>query len=745
MANYTVVLLEAVRSFDQFYTYRSTTPLRTGDRVLVPFGPKDEPKEAVVFGPAEEMTDIKPIIRHLSVQPLAESLVESLRWAENYYVAPVGALAKLALPKAVRFDVKLTYEVIDPTLEADTRQQIASNNISGKNLNQLVESGRIARVYSAERKGLATVRYFQRDNIDQLKAFQADLPARQTILHHVLSELQQKDKIPVAQNITSRHIEILAQGSGVRLVELPQPPTPNQPQFELPVLTTDQAAIAKELSSGTHLIYGIPASGKTTILMDRIRRTLDEGRQAVVLVAERLMAEQLTRRMMEHFTEPVATIHSQNNDTQIRHLYHYIARGDYKIIIGTRNAILAPFDNLGLVAIDDFHDDAFYSDEPPVDFRRLAIEYAGRLSIPAVLISSTPDLTFLSDESIEKHYLASAFTDHKRIYQLIDMKTQMVGTANAWLSRPLEQAVKQKSLLFFNRIGYASLVLCRQCGQALSCPECHQPMMYHQTSKRLHCRLCGVSDSLPKACPACGSENFEFAGMGLEKLSELLRAKYPDKTIRQFDSHTLRKKSNLKKVDQWLASSDILLATQILTKGHDIGGLKVVGLLSPDTMLYTSEYRSREKSFQTMIQVAGRVGRDQTGEVYIQTYSPENDVYQRVIAEDITGFYRREYQLRRLHDLPPHSHMIKLIVSDKNLSDTEAYAEKLVHFLQVKFSYKIKGPYAPIFEKVGRYYRRQILIQDPSTMDDLKALLRSVKPRRSVRLQVVVDPLTTLY
>lgn len=745
MANYSVVLLEAVRSFDQFYTYHTTTPLQPGDRVLVPFGAKDEPMEAVIFGEAEAIEDSKPIIRQLQAEPLSHRLIETLRWAEDYYVAPIGALAKLALPKAVRFEPRLHYEILDPSLDEETKNRIFEGSLPGKQLTQLVEAGRIARIYSAEKKGLPSARYFQRGTLESIKAFQQELSQKQTILHHVLEELLDHEILPVAPNITPKHIELLEERTDARLVRLPKRPEKNQVEEKLPELTPDQRVIASKLVSGSHLIYGPPASGKTTILMEQIRQTLDNGQQAVILVPERLLAEQLSERLRLYFPEPIATIHSQLSEGEIRERYHFIARGDYRIIVGTRNAILTPLLDPGLIAIDDFHDDAFYSDEPPVDFRRLAIDYAIRLNIPLVLTSSTPDLIYLSDESIEKHYLTDSFYPVERRFHIVDMKSQFVGERSAWLSQPLEQAVQQKSLLFLNRIGYASLVVCRSCSEALKCPECDQPMMLHHRINKLQCRLCGISQPVPRQCPNCQGEAFELIGLGLEQLAEVLRKRYPDRIIRQFDSHSLRKKSDLDKVDRWLSEADILLATQILTKGHDIPGLKVVGLLSPDTMLYSPEFRSREKTFQTMIQVGGRVGRVEEGDVYLQTYTPESDVYQLAAAGDILGFYRKEYQLRKLHRLPPHGRMIKLVVADKTLSETTDYAEKLSALLQNRFSYTIKGPYRPIFDKVGAYYRRFLLIQDESTMDDLKDFLRSVQPRRSVRLQVIVDPLTTLY
>lgn len=745
MADYSLVLLEAVRSFDQTYTYQATTPLQIGERVLVPFGAKDEPKEAVVFGEAEAAAATKPIIRKLQVDRLSPELIETLRWAEDYYVAPIGALAKLALPKAVRFDASLRYEILDPTLDETTRQRIGAGVLPGKELTQLVEAGRIARIYSADKKALPSQRFLERGTVESLRQLQDSLSQRQTVVHHVIEELLDQARIPVPGNVTAKHIRLLEAGSDARLVRRPKRPDNNQVVDELPPLSAEQQAIADQLAAGTHLIYGPPASGKTTILIDRIRHTLDQGLQAIVLVPERLLAEALSQRLRQSFVEPIATIHSGLSGGEIRERYHFVAEGDYRIIVGTRNAILAPLKEPGLIAIDDFHDDAFYSDEPPVDFRRLAIRYAAELAIPLILSSSTPDLIYLSDESITKHYLPQSFHPVSRQTHIIDMTTQLVGAKTAWLSRPLEEALDEKSLLFLNRIGYASLVVCRQCGRAIRCPKCQQPMMLHQKQRRLQCRQCGVSQPLPTSCPDCSGASFDYIGLGLEKLRELLELRYPTKHLRQFDSHSLRKKSDQAEVGRWLSQADILLATQILTKGHEIPGLKVVGLLSPDTLLYTPEYRGREKCFQTIIQVGGRVGRTQPGAVYLQTYTPESDVYQLAAKGDIPGFYRLEYRLRQRHRLPPHTHMIKLVVADKTRGDTEAYAQKLTALLKGRFDYTIKGPYSPMFERVGGYYRQALLIQDESTMDDLKDFLRSVRPRRSVRLQVVVDPLITLY
>lgn len=744
MAKYLIGLLDAVPSFDQAYTYHTTTLLRIGDRVLVPFGAKQEPREGVVLGHDSSDIEAKPVISRLSARPLAHDLVESLQWAEDYYVAPIGGLARLALPRAVRYQLELSYDVLDQELPEQTITDLTAGRLSGRQIDQLVENGQLARIYSAQPKALPGRRYFLLDDRAALEALQAELSLRQKIIHQVIDRLLRDGQMAVSKSIKTQHIERLSQ-AGVRLIIKPAQPEPNQPAESLPELNRAQRDIAGAITSGSHILYGPPASGKTTLLYELIRRCLAQGYQAVYLVGERLLAEQVSHRLKQLFAQPVATLHGQLSEGEIRQYHHFIASGDYPIVVGTRNSVLAPFHNLGLIVIDDFHDDAFYSDEPAVDFRRLALDYADRLDIPIVLASSTPDLSFLADEAITKHYLAEPIHPVERRYELVDMKTQLVGPASAWLSRPLEQALDRKSLLFLNRIGYASLVICRQCSQALSCPGCAQPLMYQKTERRLQCRACGTSQAVPAACPACGSDQFDYVGLGLERLADVLAVKYPDKKIRQFDSRSLRKKTDLAKAGDWLEQADILLATQILTKGHIIPDLSVVGLLSPDTMLYTPEYRAREKCFQTIIQVAGRVGRDQPGEVYIQTYTPDHDVYGLAAQQDIPGFYRREYQLRKMHGLPPLTHMIKLVVADRTRASAQDYADKLCRLLSDRFDYTFKGPYSPLFEKVSGLYRQQILVSHTSQMSDLKDFLRSVKPRRSVRLSVLVDPLTTLY
>lgn len=744
LINYHVVLLEAVRSFDQFYTYSSTTPLQLGERVLVPFGPKDEPKEAVVFGKSPGVEGMKPIIRRLDTAPIARELIQSLKEAEEYYVAPIGALVKLALPKAVRHEVAQEFTIVDETLPKDVQEKVLQQSLPGKELQRLVEEGAIFRTYSASLTRLPTERFLKLLNDKRLIDYQATLSSRQKLLHHTIEWLLEEELIPLEQRLTKKHVDELLASGAVQQFHLPKLPLGSSSFQEL-TLTDEQAKVAKDLSSGSHLIYGVPASGKTHLVMHQVRACLASGKQALILVPEQLMAEHLHQRLSEVFSEPIAMLHGRVSDGALRRQYHWIQEGTYRIVVGTRNALFAPFQSLGLIAVDDFHDDAFYSDEPPVDFRRIAIDYAQRLNIPVLLSSSTPDLLYLSDTSLTKHYLASPYENYQRRFHLVDMRQQVMNEAHPLLSTDLLHRLNQKTLLFLNRIGYAGFVLCHRCGQVISCPQCQQAMLYHQSSQRLQCRQCGISQTMPKQCPNCQGETFEFSGMGIERLDEILRERYPEKKITRFDSHSLRLKQEREQLTKRLHEADILLATQILTKGYEIPDLTVVGLLSPDTMLYTPEFRSREKCFQTVLQVAGRVGRTSPGDVYLQTYTPENDVYQKAVNQDVQGFYRQEYQLRKLHGLPPHRHVIKLVVAHQEQAKVASYATKLAELLKSRFEYEVFGPYQGMFEKVGAFYRYHLYLKADNTMDDLKDFLRGLQPRGQIRLMVVVDPLTLLY
>ena len=744
LTNYQVVLLEAVRSFDQLYTYSSTTPLRIGERVLVPFGPKDDPKEGVVFDTTGVVAPVKPIIRRLDAPMLPEALLGMLQWAMDYYVAPIGALVGLALPKALRYTSRLDYVILDETLDEVHQEAILAGSLSGKELQQLIAEGRIRRNYASEPKPIPMIRQLKRTDETLLRAFQSDLPKRNRILHRTIESLLIEDQIPLEKAMNRSHLKLLLSSGAVELIHHPDEPTSRSQHIDIH-LTQEQRLIANHLSAGQHLIYGVPASGKTTILMHEVRRCIQKGKQALLLVPEQLMAEHLARQLETIFSEPITTLHGRLSDGEIRRCHHHIRTGQSRIIVGTRNALLAPFQELGFIGLDDFHDDAFVSDDPAVDFRKMAMDYATRLRIPLILSSSTPDLQFLSEPTLEKHFLDVPYQSWEREYHLIDLRQEVLRDVDGRLSRSLREALDHKCLLFLNRIGYSGFVVCRSCGEVMTCPTCHQPMLYHQSTNRLLCRQCGVAQPMPKVCPHCQGEDFEFAGMGLEKLAELLERMYPDKSIERFDSYSLRKKSDLTGLTERMAQADILLASQILTKGYEIPGLEVVGLLSPDTVLYTPEYRGREKCFQNLIQVAARVGRTAPGQVFIQTYTPEHDVYQKAIRQDIRGFYRQEYQLRKLHGLPPLRHMIKLVVSHPDQESARAYAQRLADLLSGRFDYSIQGPYLGIFEKISGFFRYHLIIKDETTMDDLKAFLRQHQPRGQVRLHVVVDPLSLLY
>lgn len=743
MIKYDVLLYDATHDYDQLYTYHHGTPLAIGERVLVPFGPKNVPREAVVFAASQHTSRTKPIIERLPVPPLNKQLIELFQAIHDYYVCPMGQLLRLALPMAVRMRPDIHY------LDASDLSEISLESCSGRELDEKLASGEILRRYQYQpTTRLRTRRYLvTRALPEQLEAYQHKLPGKERKVRSAFDELSEAGEILLDGSFSEHHLALLMASGLTQIQERTIDPSISETGSliqKLPELSTAQEAVRKSCgAAGNHLIQGPPASGKSLILMHLARQCVDQGKHFLWLVSDSVQAMQAHELLYQHFGEELSLMHAYQSRREVLHAHEQMVNGRSVGIIGTRNALFAPMRDIGIILIDDCHEDTFVSEEPDLDFRRAACFYGELLHVPVVMASSTPDLNQLSDNTLHKHYLKESFLPSDRTWQLIDLRDEP-ARSHAMLSDNVFAKLEHKSLVFLNRLGYAAAVICEQCLYIERCPDCQSTLFYERTRQRLQCRQCGFSKPFQTQCPSC-AHALSLRGAGTETMEATLKQAFPEKRIERFDSIRLSRKADFLQTAQRIRQADLIITTSVLSGVGEIEGLEHVLFVAPDAALFLPEFRSAEKTFQHLMQIGGLVGREQHGEVSIQSHVPDNYVYQHAAKEQILPFLKHEYKLRKLHQLPPTVHLIRLVLQHEQAQQCLAFAEQLKKAIIRRFPYTCRGPYRPVYEKKGKYYEQDLLLSDVSEMQDVKQYLRGLVPRGSQRMRIIVDPLTIMY
>lgn len=523
------------------------------------------------------------------------------------------------------------------------------------------------------------------------------------------------------------------------------------------------------------LLHGVTGSGKTEVYIQAIAPILEQGKSALVLVPEIGLTPQLTDRFRARFGEKVCIYHSKLSDGERYDTWRQTIRGESQVVIGTRSAIFAPLPNLGLIVLDEEHDSSFKQDRPAPTYhaRTVATWRAELENCPLVLGSATPSLESLVSardvgivRELPLHHQSTKFylSLPNRIanrplpqVSIIDLRQELSRGNRSIFSLFLQKAIAemqeqgQQGILFIPRRGHSTFVSCRSCGYVMECPDCDVSLSYHYShegaAKLLRCHYCNHTRIQPKICPECSSPYLKFFGSGTQKVTQELAKLFPELRCIRFDSDTTRNKgAHRQLIDRFIhKEADLLIGTQMLTKGLDIAGVTVVGIIAADGLLHRSDYRAAERAFQTLTQVAGRAGRGNLpGKVIVQTYSPDHPVIQAVKTHNYQDFSQTELSQREELNYPPYGNLILLKFSSINAQEVEKAAETGCDCLTEMLSHEceILGPAPANIMRVARRYRWQILIKFPNTAKaDLPDLnqLRSHIPK-TVSMTIDVDP-----
>ncbi len=527
-------------------------------------------------------------------------------------------------------------------------------------------------------------------------------------------------------------------------------------------LTNDQKLVVDEVLANTgyfpYLLFGVTGSGKTEVYMELIEDSLNKGKTSIVLVPEISLTPQMVLRFQKRFGDNIAAIHSALSDGEKYDEWRRIVSGEAKIVIGARSAIFAPLNNIGMIIIDEEHSDSYKQDDsnPRYNAKDIALLRGKYHNCPVIMGSATPSLEVFAraKKGVFKLLELPNRINGKSLpkINIIDMN-EMISKTKGHFSPVLLEAINDRLLkneqiiLLLNRRGYSSFVTCKNCGYTFKCPNCDITLTYHKSSRTLRCHYCGYGTKVYDTCPECHEKSINDLGVGTEKIEEELNKLFPESKILRMDFDTTSRKGMHEKMIKDFKNHeyDILLGTQIVSKGLDFDNVTLVGVINADTSLNIPDFRSSETTFSLLAQVAGRAGRsDKEGEVVIQTFNPEHYAIQYTKRYDYLGFYNKEMSIRRELKYPPYYYICYVKISGKDnkyiyeesLKITKLFHNKLINMI-------ILGPSPCTIFKLNNIYRYGIILKyksDEGLREVLNKVIEHYKDNRNIKIDVNFNP-----
>ncbi|MCH4822934.1 primosomal protein N' [Gramella lutea] len=515
------------------------------------------------------------------------------------------------------------------------------------------------------------------------------------------------------------------------------------------------------------LLHGVTSSGKTEIYIKLIERAINKGKQALYLLPEIALTTQLIKRLQNYFGDKVLVYHSKYSLNERVEIYNKVLENTEKgkIVIGARSCIFLPFRDLGLIVVDEEHESTFKQFDPAPRYhaRDAAVVLANMFQANIILGSATPSIESYFNAEHNKYALVELNRRYGNVLmpevEVVDIKTahrkkRMIGHFSERLIEEIKESIKEgeQVILFQNRRGFSPIMECNTCGHSPQCPNCDVSLTYHSHNNQLRCHYCGYHIAMQNQCMACSSNEITTKGFGTEQVETELKALFPDQKIGRMDQDTTRGKHAYEKIITAFENEeiDILIGTQMLTKGLDFRKVSLVGIMNADNLLNFPDFRAHERSFQLMLQVAGRSGRTQKrGKVLIQTYNPHHQIIQQVSTGDFKGMYAEQLEERYQYQYPPYFRLIRLTLKCRDYSKTNEAAEWLARALENVFDRYVLGPEFPPVARIRNEYYKNILIKIPKkqSLGKTKKMVhrilssfRAIGVYRSVRVVVNVDP-----
>ncbi|MCQ6274042.1 primosomal protein N' [Bacillus sp. V3B] len=792
-----VIVDVPAKQTDKPFDYAIPVPLqdviKPGMRVIVPFGPRKVQGFVISIVSESSFAKLRKIIEPMDIEPvLNEELLDLSDWLTEQTLCYKISAFQVMLPPALKAKYEKKVKLVDrgKLNHLPEMIQFLFRDKYVLKWDEALETGQLSQFQKEVASGLLEVLYEVKERVkkkqikviapvvtkEDLLAKKKDLPSRglkqkQVIDYFINNPAPiERPKILSLLGVSSSVIKGLIEKDILfeTTREVYRDPYENRiiEKTEPHLLTSEQSKaiqpILKSLSEKKHdvfLLYGVTGSGKTEVYLQSIQRVLEDGREGIVLVPEISLTPQMVNRFKGRFGDQVAVLHSGLSIGEKYDEWRKIQRKEVRVVVGARSAIFAPFENLGIIIIDEEHETSYkQEDNPRYHAREVAIERAKKHCCPVVLGSATPSLeTFARAQKgvYQLLTLSKRMNSHDLPdVEIVDMREELRGGNRSMFSRILFEklqdriAKKEQTVLFLNKRGHSSFVMCRDCGYVVQCPNCDISLTYHRFNQQMKCHYCGYEAMVPTTCPECTSEHIRYFGTGTQKVEEEIGRLLPEaKVIRMDVDTTSRKGSHEKLLTAFQEErADILLGTQMIAKGLDFPNITLVGVLSADTMLHLPDFRSSEKTFQLLTQVSGRAGRHElAGEVVIQTYTPEHYSIELAGQQDYDQFYQREMQIRKIHRYPPFYYIALITVSHEELMKVVGVTEKITKFIISRLSAEafVLGPVASPIPRINNKYRYQCLIkykQEPNLTEALKAVLDHYQQdAHTTGLQVSID------
>jgi len=762
------------KAVDRTFDYKVPTTLETvieiGQRVKVPFGPRFIMGYVLKLKETSDFERLRNISSVMDLIPtLTEELIELGKELRITNTSPLVSIYQAMLPTALKSKYKKVLKCLDTTqipLDLASKFNRNSEVVLTKDLDPYLKQ-----IKEYINKKIMTLTYKvkqvnKEQYIKKIRLIDSTIPVRGIKQKAIIEFLEgqefiTKKELMATLNITDSSIKSLIQKG---IIEEQSEETYREVNSiygvndKQVILNEEQVycfnEIQKDLNKNeVFLLHGVTGSGKTEIYLNIIEEVVKAGKDAIMLVPEISLTPMMVSRFKGRFNDNVALLHSRLSVGEKYDEWRKIRRKEVQVVVGARSAIFAPFENLGVIIIDEEHTDSYKQESlPTYHAREVALLRAKHYNIPTILGSATP--------CIESYY--KALNNDYRLLEINhrannttlpetyieDMRFEFQAGNRSIFSRRLFDLMKdrlekkEQIILLLNRRGHSTFVMCRTCGEVIMCPNCDISLTYHENTRKLKCHYCGHDEPNPTMCPSCNSKHIRFMGIGTEKVEEFTRKAFPEARIIRMDSDTTTtKNAHEKLLYEFENNGDILIGTQMIAKGLDFPKVTLVGVLAADMSLNLPDYKAIEKTFQLLTQVSGRSGRhDIQGNVVIQTYNPDHYAIMYAKDHDYASFYETEMKIREISGYTPFFNMTQIILTDQDVKKVLKEGTKIVLKLrrQLEDDTQVLGPVLPKIARINNYYRAQIIIKYKQS-EKIDEVLKNIYQEYSEILTIAID------
>ena len=725
-----------------FFTYKVPDSIQTeelvGCRVVVPFG-----KSKTYVGLVARLHDnepqgysVKPLAMRLDQRPVVGEMQMRLwQWIAKYYIAAMGDIYKAALPSGMKSEDGYkpsmeTYVDLAPAFRSEASMHIALNML--KRANKQLD---------------AFTCFLQMSHWDSIEGETAKEQTVEITRDELLNASAQT--LTTVNSLIKRGLLTTYEKEVGRLNDGGEP----HPERIQPLSEAQRTAYSEILRQMTMknvvLLHGVTSSGKTEIYIHLIQQEIDHGRQVLYLLPEIALTVQIMTRLKKVFGRRLGIYHSKYSDAERVEIWQkQLSDSPYEVILGARSAVMLPFKRLGLVIIDEEHETSYKQQDPAPRYhaRSVALVLAQMVGAKTLLGTATPSIETYRNALTGKYGIVRLTTRYTGVempeIEVVDIKDlkrrkMMVGMFSPLLLCKVREALErgEQAIIFQNRRGYSPMIECRQCGWVPHCNHCDVSLTLHRTTNQLTCHYCGMTYSVPDECPACGCKELRPKGSGTERIEDALREAFPEAHVARMDLDTTRTRNAYERIirDFSTGRTNILIGTQMVTKGLDFDKVSVVGILNADNMLNYPDFRAYEHAFMMMAQVSGRAGRrGKRGLVILQTHSPQLPVIGQVVRGDYEGLYNDQLAERLQFHYPPFYHLIYIYIKHTRNDLVDIAAAQLANWLTQWFGDRVQGPTKPDVGKVKTLNIRMIMLKMENGMEMGKVRQYLIHARNSM-------------